>query len=196
MAWNNNAEKLLGEELTDILNNNDISVYSAEQTENGMSIGLEFYSDLGENVIIDIDCKDKDDFIKKFEEYAQDFDVDEHAEMWIEGRGTNGVPESVSDLLEDAQSIKNFLVQVSDEIEGKEHTAFYIYPEEIAETLNKIIEGCDHNKALSEKEHEELECAISQLKAMAENEHNNDCWRTLYNVLSILTNYSWEDETK
>ena len=70
MAWNNNAEKLLGEELTNILNNNDISVYSAEQTENGMLIGLEFYSNLGENVIIDIDCKDKDDFIKKFEEYA------------------------------------------------------------------------------------------------------------------------------
>ena len=68
-----------------------------------------------------------------------------------------------------------------------------IYPEEIAETLNKIIERCDHNKALSEKEHEELEYAIFQLKAMAENEYNNDCWRTLYNVLSGLTNYNWED---
>ena len=68
-----------------------------------------------------------------------------------------------------------------------------IYPEEIAETLNKIIERCDHNKALSEKEHEELECAIFQLKAMAENEYNNDCWRTLYNVLLGLTNYNWED---
>jgi hypothetical protein len=193
MAWNNNAEKLLGEELTDILNNNDISVYSAEQTENGMSIGLEFYSDLGENVIIDIDCKDKDDFIKKFEEYAQDFDVDEHAEMWIEGRGTNGVPESISDLLEDAQSIKNFLVRVSDEMEGKEHAAFNIYPFEIAETLNKIIAGCDHNNALSEEEHEALEDAIFQIIIMAENEDNDDCWRTLYNVLSILTNYNWED---
>lgn len=122
MAWDNNAETLLGEELTNILDSNDISVYSAEQTENGMSIGLEFYSDLGEDVIVDIDCKDKDDFVKKFGEYAQDFDVNEHAEMWIEGRGTNGVPESIADLLEDAQSIKNFLEQVSDELEGKEHT--------------------------------------------------------------------------
>lgn len=193
MAWNNNAEKLLGEELTNILNNNDISVYSAEQTENGMSIGLEFYSDLGENVIVDIDCKDKDDFAKKFEEYTQDFDVNEHAEMWIERRGTNGIPESIADLLEDARSIKNFLERVSDEMEGKEHAAFNIYPEEIAETLNKIVEGCDHNKVLSEKEQEELKYAIFQLKAMAENEYNNNCWRTLYNVLSILTNYSWED---
>lgn len=71
-----------------------------------------------------------------------------------------------------------------------------IYPEEIAETLNKIIERCDHNKALSEKEHKELEDAIFQLKAMAENKYNNNWWRTLYNVLSILTNYNWEDDTK
>lgn len=52
MAWDNNAETLLGEELTNILDSNDISVYSAEQTENGMSIGLEFYSDLGEDMVI------------------------------------------------------------------------------------------------------------------------------------------------
>ncbi len=68
-----------------------------------------------------------------------------------------------------------------------------IYPEEIAETLNKIIAGCDHNNALSEEEHEALEDAIFQIIIMAENEDNDDCWRTLYNVLSILTNYNWED---
>lgn len=68
-----------------------------------------------------------------------------------------------------------------------------IYPFEIAETLNKIIAGCDHNNALSEEEHEALEDAIFQIIIMAENEDNDDCWRTLYNVLSILTNYNWED---
>lgn len=120
MAWDKNAEKILGEEITEILDNNEISVYSAEQNDNEISIGLEFYSDLGEDMIIDIDCKDKEDFIKQFNDYAQNFDAEEHAEMWAESKGKNGVPDSLYELLDDATSIKEFLEQVSQELEGKQ----------------------------------------------------------------------------
>lgn len=120
MAWDKNAEKILGEEIAEILDNNEISVYSAEQNDNEISIGLEFYSDLGEDVIIDIDCKDKEDFIKQFNDYAQNFDAEEHAEMWAESKGKNGVPDSLYELLDDATSIKEFLEQVSQELEGKQ----------------------------------------------------------------------------
>lgn len=43
-------------------------------------------------------------------------DAEDHAEMWIEGRGTNGVPESIKDLLEDAEWIKNILLEVADKL--------------------------------------------------------------------------------
>lgn len=52
-------------------------------------------------------------------EYANDFDPDEHAEMWIEGRGRNGVPESVKELIEDAYAIKQMIYELADALEGK-----------------------------------------------------------------------------
>lgn len=122
MAWNEKAIELLGEEITDILDNNDISVYRAKKTDSGLEIGLEFYSDAGEDFIIDLNCDSTDSFAEAFSEYARDFDPEEHAEMWIEARGTvSGVPQEISTLLEDANSIKEFLESVSAELEGKEY---------------------------------------------------------------------------
>lgn len=122
MAWDKRATELLGEEITDILDNNDISVYSAEETDRGLEIGLEFYSDAGEDFIIDLNCDSAESFAEAFSEYARNFDPEEHAEMWIEARGTvSGVPQEISTLLEDANSIKEFLESVSAELEGKEY---------------------------------------------------------------------------
>lgn len=122
MAWDKRATELLGEEITDILDNNDISVYHAEETDRGLEIGLEFYSDAGEDFIIDLNCDSAENFAEAFSEYARDFDPEEHAEMWIEARGTvSGVPQEISTLLEDANSIKEFLESVSAELEGKEY---------------------------------------------------------------------------
>lgn len=122
MAWDEKATELLGEEITDILDNNDISVYHAEETDRGLEIGLEFYSDAGEDFIIDLNCDSAESFAEAFSEYARDFDPEEHAEMWIEARGTvSGVPQEISTLLEDANSIKEFLESVSAELEGKEY---------------------------------------------------------------------------
>ena len=122
MAWDEKATELLGEEITDILDNNDISVYHAEETDRGLEIGLEFYSDAGEDFIIDLNCDSAESFAEAFSEYARNFDPEEHAEMWIEARDTaRGVPQEISTLLEDANSIKEFLESVSAELEGKEY---------------------------------------------------------------------------
>lgn len=122
MAWDKRATELLGEEITDILDNNDISVYSAEKTERGLEIGLEFYSDAGEDFIIDLECDSAESFAEAFSEYARNFDPEEHAEMWIEARDTaRGVPQEIRTLLDDANSIKEFLESVSAELEGKEY---------------------------------------------------------------------------
>lgn len=78
-------------------------------------VELETYSPEGEDVIVPLTYDGtEEDFIREFVDYANGFDAEEHAEMWIEGRGKNGVPESIKDLLEDAEWIKSTLLKVSE----------------------------------------------------------------------------------
>lgn len=42
-------------------------------------------------------------FINGIEERLYSFDIYEEAEVWIEARGTNGVPESIKELVEDQE---------------------------------------------------------------------------------------------
>lgn len=49
---------------------------------------------------------------------AEGFDVDEHVELWIGGRGENGVPGTVRELLDDAEEIQRMLDDLADRLEG------------------------------------------------------------------------------
>lgn len=62
-------------------------------------VELEKYSPAGEDFIFGVQ---KGNFVKNVREYADGFDVDEHVELWIEGRGKNGVPATARELVEDA----------------------------------------------------------------------------------------------
>lgn len=42
-----------------------------------------------------------------------DFDVDEHVELWIEGRGKNGAPATARELVEDAEAIRDMLNELA-----------------------------------------------------------------------------------
>ena len=55
----------------------------------------------------------KGNFIKNVREYADDFDVDEHVELWIEGRGKRGVPATARELVEDAEAIRDMLNELA-----------------------------------------------------------------------------------
>lgn len=82
-------------------------------------VELETCSPEGEDVIVSLiyDGTEKD-FIRAFIEYANSFNDEEHAAMWIENRGKNGVPESINDLLIDARWIKNILLRVVEALES------------------------------------------------------------------------------
>lgn len=58
---------------------------------------------------------DVEQAIKEIQEYAYDFDVDEHVRMWVEARnsGTSGVPR-LSELVEDAKAIQEMLDELAD----------------------------------------------------------------------------------
>lgn len=111
----------LSKRIEEILEKHDFSVCGkiSERTYNndGYDVELETYSPEGEDVIVSLTYDGtEEDFICQFRSYAEGFDAEEHAEMWIESRGKNGVPDSIKDLLEDAEWIKNALMEVAEEL--------------------------------------------------------------------------------
>ena len=76
---------------------------------------LEWYSPAGEDVVVPLwyDGTDKG-FIDAFYDYSVGFDADEHAEMWVDGRGKNGVPSTIRELLVDAEAIQKHLTETAD----------------------------------------------------------------------------------
>lgn len=76
-------------------------------------VELEFFSPLGEDFIMSIDFDGTPkDFVVQFCSYCADFDPDDHAAFWVEQRGQNGTPSSVRDLIDDAEAIDDFLLDV------------------------------------------------------------------------------------
>lgn len=115
---------MLSERTIEILGNNEMKAYDRDKNSNGeYTREIEFFSPEGEDVIECIWYDGTDEgFIKAFRENAEHFDPDEHAEMWVNSRGQNGVPESIKDLIADAEWIKNTLLSVADGLEAEETT--------------------------------------------------------------------------
>lgn len=72
--------------------------------KSGEDIEISKYSNAGEDFVFYV----KKPYIKNIKEYADDFDVDEHVEMWLEAKQTGrplGIP-SARELVHDAEEIK------------------------------------------------------------------------------------------
>ena len=112
---------MLSERTIEILENNDMHAYERSEQHGEFVREIEFYSPEGEDVIEVIFYDGTDEsFIKAFRSNAENFDANEHAEMWIRNRGqVGGVPEYAKDLITDAEWIKDTLLSVADELEGK-----------------------------------------------------------------------------
>ena len=113
----------LSKRIEELLERHDFSVCGeiSERTYNndGYDVELETYSPEGEDVIVSLTYDGtEEDFIRQFRSYAEGFDAEEHAEMWIESRGKNGVPDSIKDILEDAEWIKSTIEEVADDLEN------------------------------------------------------------------------------
>ena len=103
---------MISERIQNILDDNGIG-YNEDFTE------LEYYTSLGEDFSISLDHDGTDeDFIREFTSYAEDFDPEDHAAMYIVNRGKYGIPNSIQDLLTDANEINEFLERVALELHG------------------------------------------------------------------------------
>jgi hypothetical protein len=96
--------KELNENIVRILEDNGFYVGEPEYSDHHKEYCIEINqsTDLGEDwwMTLWYDGTDED-FIQKFETMVDNFDPDEEAEVYIEMRGKNGVPNSIRDILED-----------------------------------------------------------------------------------------------
>lgn len=102
------------DQIETILEENEIRIIGDLQDR---YVDLEFFSPLGEDFIMSIDFDGTPkDFVVQFLNYCADFDPDEHAAFWIENRGKNGTPFSVRALVDDAEAIDDFLLDVMQQL--------------------------------------------------------------------------------
>ena len=104
---------MISDKFMKILKDNEIQV---EIVESGKEIELEWFTNLGEDFIVTLNCKDDESFLTEFIEYYMNFDPEEHAEMWINIRGTRGVPNSIRALIDDADNIDEFMDKIVHEL--------------------------------------------------------------------------------
>lgn len=89
-----------------------------EESQNGRTyVEMGRHSPAGEDfsMIIDFDSEDQcSSFRDSLESYYEDFDIDEHVEMWVEARrnGISGVP-SIRELVKDAEEIDATILKLS-----------------------------------------------------------------------------------
>jgi len=77
-------------------------------------IELAKYSPAGEDFFFTVN---KTNFVDEVIIYAEEFDADEHAEMWVNNmHEVKGVPQSIRTLIEDADAIKEMLLELATEL--------------------------------------------------------------------------------
>lgn len=81
---------------------------------------IEFWTDTsGQDIPVEIDFDGTvDDLVNKFSMYAENYNVDEEVEIYAPMRGTNGVPTSIRELLNDCQEAKDTLMDIAKKMES------------------------------------------------------------------------------
>ena len=94
-----------------------------ESQDNRTYVEIGKHSPAGEDfsMIIDFEAEDQSDsFLDNLESYYEDFDVDEHIEMWVNARGdVSGIP-SVRELAKDAEDIDAMILELFQTLKGLE----------------------------------------------------------------------------
>ena len=107
------------ERIEKVLDNLNIGMYYWYKKEDGTWYGLvEFWTyTAGQDIPIEIGFDGTaEDFVKKFCEAAESYDVDEKVELFIGMRGKNGVPNTVRKLLDDCQEAKDTLMEIAEKL--------------------------------------------------------------------------------
>lgn len=76
---------------------------------------IEFWTDTaGQDISVVIDYDGTvNDLVNKFSDYAENYNVDEEVELYVNMRGQNGVPSTIRELLDDCQEAKDTLMNIA-----------------------------------------------------------------------------------
>jgi hypothetical protein len=139
--------KELNENIVRVLEDNGFYVGEPEYSNHHKEYCVEINqsTDLGEDwwMTLWYDGTDED-FIQKFETLVDNFDPDEEAEIYIEMRGKNGVPDSIRDILDDQvwklETLRTTLKELQKEFEDCRDYPDTDDDEEYTITL-KVVDG-------------------------------------------------------
>jgi len=76
---------------------------------------IEFWTDkAGQDIPVEIEYDGTDvDFVEKFNDFAENYDVDEEVELYVNMRSKDGVPSTVREILEDCEEAKETLMKLA-----------------------------------------------------------------------------------
>ena len=105
----------LSKKIVDIVERNGFTIHNVEKQGSDYYIEMGQCSEAGEDwwETIWFDGTNEG-FVKAVRERANTFDVDEECKVYIECRGTHGVPSSIRTLIEDAEWKANKLEELAD----------------------------------------------------------------------------------
>lgn len=108
----------LNKKIIKIMEDEGWKIYDITKQDDEYYVEIENYSPEGEDIVETVwfDGTNKG-FIEGVRKSAESFDADEHAELWIDSRGKNGVPNTIRELLDDADAIKDMLIDIADKLE-------------------------------------------------------------------------------
>ena len=92
----------------------DLELYCSERNSDGYDIELEYWSDLGEDVLIPLAVNEltEEEIIHAMYECVESFDAEEHATNLYNLHGAGGTPTSLRDLLTDADEQQEKFKQI------------------------------------------------------------------------------------
>lgn len=122
---------------------------------------IEFWTDkAGQDIPVDIDYDGTpEDFVRKFTEYAENYDVDDEVECYINMRGKNGVPNTVRELIDDCQEAKDTLMEIAENLKSA-----------ILGEDNVLTEAEERDKS-ADSIFKALEAALEKTEAEGKNKH-------------------------
>lgn len=108
----------LADSIIEVLENNDWRLCGKVKKQGGEFYAeIESFSPCGENIVETVWFDGTDaGFIDGIKQCACNFNADEHAEFWVDHRGENGVPNSIRELIDDADAIQGMLDELVTEL--------------------------------------------------------------------------------
>ena len=111
----------LNDKIINVLENNGFNISEIKKRDNKYYVEINQYTPEGEDwwEVIWFNGTDEG-FVEAITERYNNFDVDDEAEIYIEFRGKNGVPNSIKALIEDAEWKESTLDKLVNELEKLE----------------------------------------------------------------------------